>query len=80
MASSLTGVCYPAGCVHECNCSCHRQGETAYAVHIVACCDECGLCLRNIKIVFKNQHNETCHKPILKKMPHPEPIKKYQSR
>lgn len=46
-------------CGHECHCDCHSTG----AVHIVACCDRCGLpgCGRNIKDFFKQDHLRICH-------------------
>lgn len=80
MPSSLMGVCYPVNCVHECDYSCHQPGldKTGIAKHAFACCNPCGFCHKKIRTGFENEHNETCHKPILKKMPHPEPIKKYQ--
>ena len=79
MANSLFGFCEPVNCVHECDCSCHRPGlgETKQAVHIVGCCNSCGLCGKNIKTGFEGEHNVFCHRPILKKMPYPTFTKKY---
>src|SRR3989339_154072 len=42
---------------YECNCSCHQTG----AIHIVACCDQCKICGKNIKIQMMNKHLKTCH-------------------
>lgn len=73
MSDLMLGFCEPLSCIHECNCSCHRPSSAAAReVHIVECCNECGLCGRNIKTVFKSAHNENCHKPVSKKMPAPK--------
>lgn len=82
MSSSLMGFCDPINCAHECDCDCHRPGlsRVKHAAHIFACCNPCSLCRRKIRIGSESEHNETCHKPILKKMPGPAIPKKYESR
>ena len=65
MLSVQAGYCETAFCSHECDCNCHRSAAgLVEIVHMVPCCSPCGLCHRRIENIFKDSHQEICHKPI----------------
>jgi DNA-binding NtrC family response regulator len=47
-------------CSHECKCSCHDKDSRV--VHIMACCEKCKICGKNIKIGEMDEHLKACHK------------------
>lgn len=44
-------------CEHECQCDCHE----GMCVHIMACCNPCDLCQKNIKMFHLDEHIKQCH-------------------
>jgi len=56
-------------CTHECSCPCHEEPGI---VHIMACCETCDTCGRNIPGAWAD-HDRECHAEVRRLQGLPEP-------